>query len=87
MAPFMNEKDGKAVINWMRLIELALIVAFNIGAIIAVMRVQISDLKDQFKTFTSTVSAAQIVQDGRINQLEINTALCMDRLDSKRRGN
>jgi uncharacterized coiled-coil protein SlyX len=82
MAPFMRPGEGGMKMNWQRIIELIVIVLLNAAVLITTLQMKISYMEKTIDRLEKIVAA----NDGRMNTVEAQTAVCMDRLRAKTRG-
>lgn len=81
MAPFTKvDGNGGKSINWMRLLELGIIVAINAAVVVTTIQMKISFIEKTIERIEKVV----IINDGRTDTLETQSAICMDRLNRLR---
>ena len=81
MAPFMKEVSGNTRINWQRIVELVIIVAFNAAVLITTLQLKINYLDQTIRRLEGVIYH----NDSRLDEVESKVAVCMDRLGHGRK--
>jgi hypothetical protein len=77
----MKEIQGRTMINWQRIVELVVIVAFNAGILITALQFKIGYLDQTIKRLEAVI----YYNDTRLDVVESKLAVCMDRIHVPRR--